>query len=101
MVKDRIPPIRKNFIEIGQSEVFCLFGSLLSKGISTLKVKCQKDSYQKDEELTILNHIDNTRSGSDVKCVEVKLHRIVRLHSLTQTQSSGYDVIVKQEVART
>lgn len=96
MIKDQIASNRMNFVEIGQSEVFCLFGSFLSQGISTLKVKCSKDLYQKDEHLVITNHIDNTRSKNDVKKVQVKLYRIVRLHSgQTNNQGGGYDIIVK------
>jgi hypothetical protein len=74
--------VRRNFIEMGQSEVvFTCLSGLGSRGICSFQVKCEKDLYKDDETITIASKIDNTRSKHAVKKVEIKLLRYVRLHT--------------------
>jgi hypothetical protein len=51
VIKDPpIKSIRKNFIEMGQSEVVsCLSGLGQSSGICSFQVKCEKDCFKDDE----------------------------------------------------
>lgn len=75
--------IRKNFIEMGQSEVVsCLSGLTHSSGgICSFQVKCPKDSFKDDEKTKFLAKLDNTRSRQNVNKIEVKLIRIIRLNT--------------------
>ncbi len=73
--------MRKNFIEMGQSEVVSCLSGLGTRGICSFQVRCQKDSFKSDESISMTTKIDNTRSRQSVKKVEVRLLRFIRLHT--------------------
>ncbi len=54
-------PTRKNFIELGQSEVPTCLGSFGSGGISSFMVRCVKDSYISTDQMTFTGKVDNSR----------------------------------------
>ena len=73
--------MRKNFIEMGQSEVVSCLSGLGVGGICSFQVMCQKDCFRDDESITVQGKVDNTRSRQTVKKVDVKLIRFIRLHT--------------------
>jgi hypothetical protein len=64
MIKDPAPKsMRRNFIEMGQSEVVnCLAGLGASGGICSFMVRCEKDHFRDDEVIKVLAKLDNSRS---------------------------------------
>jgi hypothetical protein len=83
VIKEAFPKsMRRNFIEMGQSEVLsCLAGLGTSGGICSFQVRVDKDHFLEDETIRILAKIDNSRSKQPVSRVEVRLVRFIRLHT--------------------